>query len=291
MSLHAPPRPAPSVVATTTRTGPSPLTAVGWLAGGAALTFTVSAVGTTVLGLHHDLYYLVYLTFALGYLGWFVTRTGIDVRGSLRRNLWWSLGVGLLVAFAVARQIMSGEGTAHPRGSFYLFELAWRGVVYGSVDALTLFVFPALVASWLMHGDRRGLGRKAAFAALVLVSSLVVSTSYHLGYSTYRGSEMSKPLIGTVMADVPAMLTGNPAGAVVAHIAAHTTAVVHQYYGGEGTNRSLPPELSSSYPDRPGGTAALGIATGWVVLLGAMVALRARRPGDLTPHDTRRWRP
>ncbi len=29
------------------------------------------------------------------------------------------------------------------------------------------------------------------------------------------------------------------------------TAVVHQYYGGDGTNRSLPPELTSSYQDRP----------------------------------------
>ena len=56
------------------------------------------------------------------------------------------------------------------------------------------------------------------------------------------------------MADVPAMLTGNPAG----------------------TNRSLPPELTSGYRDRPGGTATLGIATIWIVLLGSVLALNRR---------------
>jgi hypothetical protein len=282
MALQTAPRTlnAPAV-GTRPDSGPSPKAAIGWLAGGAAVTFAVSWLGTTALGLHHDLYYLVYLTFALGYLGWLASRSRIGWRAVLRRNIWWSLGVGAVVAFAVARQIMSGDGTSHPGGGFYVFELAWRGVVYGTVDALTLFVFPAVVGYLVLRGDRRGLRRKAAFAGLVLLCSLVVSTSYHLGYSTYRGSEMSKPLIGTVMADVPAMLTGNPAGSIVAHATAHTTAVVHQYYGGEGTNRSLPPELTSSYADRPGGTAALGIAAGWVVVFGAVLAVNRRRIRDL----------
>jgi hypothetical protein len=257
--------------------GPSPKAAVGWLAGGAALTFGVSWLGTTALGLQHDLYYLIYFTFALGYLGWFATKSDIAWGVVLRRNVWWSLGVGALVAFAVARQIMGGEGTAHPGGGFYGFELVWRGIVYGAVDALILFVFPAVVAYLVLRGNRQGVGRKAAFAGLVLLFSLVVSTTYHIGYSSYRGSELSKPLIGTMMADVPAMLTGNPAGAIVAHVTAHTTAVVHQYYGGDGTNRSLPPELTSSYQDRPGGSVALGIAAIWFVLLGSVLALNRRR--------------
>ena len=257
--------------------GPSPRAAIGWLAGGCALTFGVSWLGTTVLGLQHDLYYLIYFTFALGYLGWFATKSDIAWGVVLRRNVWWSLGVGALVAFAVARQIMGGDGTPHPGGGFYGFELVWRGVVYGAVDALILFVFPAVVAYLVLRGNRKGLGRKAAFAGLVLLFSLVVSTTYHLGYSSYRGSELSKPLIGTVMADVPAMLTGNPAGAIVAHVTAHTTAVGHQYYGGDGTNRSLPPELTSSYQDRPGGAAALEIAAIWIVVLGSVLALNRRR--------------
>ena len=79
------------------------------------------------------------------------------------------------------------------------------------------------------------------------------------------------------MMNLPTVLTGNPAGAVVQHATVHTTAVVHQYYGGEDTNHFLPPELSSSYPDRPGGTAALAIASAWLSVLVAVVALNRRR--------------
>ena len=143
------------------------------------------------------------------------------------------------------------------------------------MDALTLYVFPAVVAYLVLRGNRTGLARKAAFAGLVPVFSLLVSTSYHLGYATYRGSELSKPLTGTVVMDVPAMLTGNPAGAVVAHAAVHATAVTHQYYGGE--NHFLPPELTATYPDRPAGTAALAIAAGWVVLSGGVFAFARER--------------
>ena len=65
----------------------------------------------------------------------------------VRRNSWWSLGIGVLVAFAVPRQIMGGACTPHPQGGFYGFQLVWRGVVYGAVDAMILFVFPAVVDS------------------------------------------------------------------------------------------------------------------------------------------------
>jgi hypothetical protein len=281
MALQKPPTPVTTPVVVAPDIGPSPKAAIGWLAGGAALTFAVSWLGTTVLGLQHDLYYLIYFTFALGYLDWFATRSRIAWHEALRRNVWWSLAVGVLVAFAVARQVMGQDGTPHPHGGFFGFELVWRGVIYGTVDALTLFVFPAAAAYLVLRGNRNGLPRKAAFAGLVLLFSLVVSTTYHLGYSTYRGSDLSKPLVGTVMMDVPAILTGNPAGAIVAHATMHTTAVVHQYYGGDKTNRALPPELSSSYPDRPGGTAALAVAAGWVVLIGAVLALNRRRIREL----------
>ena len=279
MALRAPHEPLPtgSPGRAGPDPGPSPAAAIGWLAGGAALTFVVSWLGTTVLGLHHDLYYLVYFTLALGYLGWFAARSRLAVRNLLREHLWWSIALGALVAFAIVGQVVGQPSTSHPSGGYFIFELVWRGVVYGTVDALVLSAFPALVALLVLRGDRKGALRKIAFAGLVLLMSLVVSTSYHLGYSTYRGSELSKPLIGTVMMNLPTVLTGNPAGAVVQHATVHTTAVVHQYYGGSGTNHFLPPELSSSYPDRPGGTAALAIAAAWLSVLAAVVALNRRR--------------
>src|SRR5437763_14838663 len=114
MAIQTTSRPASAVVVTSPHIGPSPKAAVGWLAGGATLTFAVSWLGTTVLGLHHDLYYLIYFTFALGYLASFATRSQLAVREVLRRNIWWSLGIGVLVAFAVARPILGGDSTPHP---------------------------------------------------------------------------------------------------------------------------------------------------------------------------------
>jgi len=274
MSVATPVRAA--APSTPVRAEPSAATALTWLAGGAALTFAVSWVGTTLLGLQHDLFYLIYFTAALGYLGWLAGRTQAW-RDVLRHNLWWSLGVGALVAVAVVRQVMAQVGTPHPGGSYFGFELVWRGLVYGAVDMLALVIFPTVMAYVLMHGNRSGLPRRAGFAGLLLILSLGVSASYHLGYSTYRGSELSKPLIGTAIMDLPAMLTGNPVGALVAHPAVHTTATVHQYYGGAGTNHYLPPELNADYPDRPGGLSAVAIGAGWLILTGGALALGSRR--------------
>ena len=173
MALRAPDAPVPtgSTGRAGTDLGPSPAAAIGWLAGGAALTFAVSWLGTTVLGLHHDLYYLVYFTLALGYLGWFAARSRLAVRSLMREHRWWSIGLGALVAFAIVGQVMGQPSTTRPSGGYFLFELVWRGVVYGTVDALVLSAFPALVALLVLRGNRKGALRKVAFAGLVLVMS------------------------------------------------------------------------------------------------------------------------
>ena len=269
--------------------GTSFRTAAAWLIGGAATTFAVSFVAGDLVGVHHDLYLLIYATGVLGYLGWFAARSHVPWLTVLRRNLWWSLAIGAAVGFAVVRQLAGQVGTDHPAGAYFLFELVWRGLVYGAVDAIVLAVFPALLAYLVMHGNRNGLRRKTAFAGLVVVFSLAITAAYHAGYPTYRSSDMAKPLIGSVMWDVPAMLTGNPAGAVLAHSAVHASAVVHQYYGGE--NHYLPPELSADYPERGTGTPGQLIAAGWLVLVGlaglAGVSARRRSTEDRTPSEPR----
>ena len=285
MTLHTSVPSTEPVPDTTSRTL-TPRAALGWLAGGALLTFAVSWVATEVVELHHDVFYLVYLTCALVYLASFI-RAGAPWRDVMGRHLWWSLTTGVLVGLVVVRQIMILDGTPHPGGAFFVFELVWRGLVYGAVDALVLAVLPAVIAYAVLRGNRNSWRRKLAFAGLVLVFSLLVSTAYHLGYSTYRGSELRKPLIGTVMWDVPAVLTGNPVGALVAHPMAHSTAVVHQYYGGEETNQMLPPELSGSYADQPGGGGALALSAGWVVVASFAIIYTRRRVSSAPPRAGR----
>jgi hypothetical protein len=67
---------------------------------------------------------------------------------------------------------------------------------------------------------------------------------------------------------VPAMATGNPIGALVAHPVMHVTAVTHEYFGSDPGY--LPPKLTG-YPDRLGGTTAWAFAGVWIALLAGVL--------------------
>jgi NADH:ubiquinone oxidoreductase subunit 6 (subunit J) len=210
-----------------------------WLAAGAGLFFAVPFVGTDMFALPRDLYYLVYITAVGAFFTAFVLNHRDRLAGSWQRHWRGSLLVGALAGAAVAGIVLSTAGTDHPDGWEWWFAIAWRGVVYGSADTLLLFVFPAAVAWLVMHGNRMGVVRKLGYAGLTLALSLLVSTSYHLGYVEYRDADLRSPVIGTALGNSAAVFTGNPVGAFVTHTAAHVTAVVHQYEG--GPTRMLPP--------------------------------------------------
>ena len=251
---------------------PSPLL---WLAGGALLFFAVPFVGTDMLGLQPDLYYLFYFTIAVVWFAAFLATYRTQLRDLWRLNLMWSLVVGAVAAIGVAAIVFRSAGTDHPDGWRWWFEIGWRGVVYGSADTLTLFVFPAAVAYLLMHGDRTGAKRKIGYAGLVLALSLLVSTSYHLGYPEYRDADLRSPLIGTVMADSSAVLTGNPVGAFLTHTTAHVSAVVHQNEG--GPTQMLPPKVTTDYPSHGDGDLAAGLAGLWLLVTAGAVTALVRR--------------
>jgi hypothetical protein len=264
----------------TERAAPAPTTDAHpwlWLAGGALLFFLVPLVGADVLGLQPDLYYLAYFTVAVAWFAVFVTTHAAALRELWRHNLGLSLGVGAVVGAGLALMVFGQEATDHPDGWRYAFEILWRGVVYGSVDALTLFVFPAAVAYLLMHGNREGARRKVGFAGLALALSMLVSATYHLGYPEYRDSDLRSPEIGTVAANIPTALTGNPLGAVVAHGTVHVAAVVHQREG--GSTQMLPPKVTADYPSHGDSDVAAGLALLWLLgTAGALVLVVRRRP-------------
>ena len=200
----------------------------------------------------------------------FVAHTHLDWRGWLRTRLWWSIAAGAVVGFAIVRNVFSEASMAHPSGSFYWFELAWRGVLYGTVDALSLFVFPATVAYLLLRdSDHR---RRLRFAGLTLVLTMGVTAAYHLGYPQFRGSDLVQPEIGALIATIPTALTGNPAGAIVVHDVFHVAANVHTYRSAT----FLPPDLDG-YPERGGGTTGVALAALWVVLAGTVIYVERHR--------------
>jgi len=241
-----------------------------WFGAGAVLAFLIPLVGADLLEMHHDLYLLVYFTIAGTFLASFAAHEQIDWRGWLRTRMWWSLGTGALVAFAIVRRVLSEPAMDHPSGVFFWFELLWRGVLYGTMDALLLFVFPASVAYLLLRDSHRR--RRLRFAGLTLLLSLGITATYHLGYPQFRGGDLVQPEIGAVVAWVPTALTGNPIGAVVVHDAYHVAANVHTYR----SEIYLPPDLDG-YAERGSGTTGPVLAGLWILGAGTVVYAQRRR--------------
>ena len=269
MAVVAAPHSAlPPLHATLSRTARHHVTE--WYLAGAIVAFAIPLIAVDLLELHHDLFLLVYFTVAGTFLASFAAHAHVDWRRWLRTRLWWSVGVGTVVAFALVRKVMTEASMAHPPGSFFWFEVVWRGVLYGTVDALLLFVFPATVAYLLLRdSDRR---RRLRFAGLTLLLSMGITATYHLGYPQFRGMDLAQPEIGALVAWVPTALTGNPLGAVVVHDSYHVAANVHTYHSAI----YLPPDLDG-YAERGGGAAGVALAGLWLVVAGTAIFVERRR--------------
>jgi hypothetical protein len=77
----------------------------------------------------------------------------VDVGALVRRRWRVSLALGVLAGAFVVARVLTGAATPGPEGARYVFELLWRGALYGTVDALLLTVFPCLVTIGLLGGD------------------------------------------------------------------------------------------------------------------------------------------
>src|SRR6476469_3397773 len=78
-----------------------------WLAGAAIVGFLVPFVGSSRLGLQHDIYLGVYFVTVLGLCAAYAVATGLDLRETFARH--WKLGVALGLVFGVAlvRNVLS----------------------------------------------------------------------------------------------------------------------------------------------------------------------------------------
>ena len=209
-----------------------------WFAFAAGVAFAVPFLGVSVLDLQHDLFYLLYFAATACLLLGYVRAEHVDVRGIVGHAWPWSLGLGVVVGVAEIANVLGRDATDRPDGSYFAFEILWRGVTYGVVDALLLSVLPGLVAYGILRGRVGGIVGKLRFTALALPLVLLITATYHLGYPQFREDGVGQPEIGNAIISVPMFATANPIGAVVAHATMHTTAVVHSYE----TDVFLPPE-------------------------------------------------
>lgn len=212
----------------------------GWLAAGLLLSFAIPFVFADLLGVPRDGYYAIYAVSVATFLALWVRRTGLDVRTLLGRYLRWAVALSLVFAALMAFIVLRETSTPHPHGWTLGAAILWRGVVYGAADGLLLSSFPIVATFAAFSGRplrRRTKGAVAAIGALALAMSVLFTAVYHLGYPDFRGAKLKKPIAGDVMWSAPTLLTLNPIGAPIAHVALHVTAVTHSY----DTPTFLPP--------------------------------------------------
>ncbi|MGZ4335555.1 MAG: hypothetical protein ACXVRJ_14960 [Gaiellaceae bacterium] len=210
-----------------------------WLAGGLAGSFLVPFVLADQLSLPKDLYYGIYGVSVLTFLWSWTRATSQPWRELVVRH--WRLAVvlglvcGALLMFVVLRQ----DATTRPAGVGLVAAIVWRGLFYGAIDGLLLSSFPILLVFAAFKGTHllERLQGKIVVGLVALVASMVMTATYHLGYSDFRSSKLRSPVAGDVVWSMPTLLTLNPIGAPIAHATLHTTAVLHSYH----TDLFLPP--------------------------------------------------
>ena len=128
-------------------------TQLPWLGAAAFLGFAVPYLGSSILELHHDVYLAIYFAAVLGLFGAYVRTTRLDLRATLTRH--WKPGslLGLVIGVALVRNVLGEDATPRPDGAYFIFELFWRGGVYGAVDALLLTVLPCLIVYRALGGE------------------------------------------------------------------------------------------------------------------------------------------
>lgn len=212
-----------------------------WFAAAAAVGFVVPLVGSSALGLQHDVYLGIYFVAVLALLAAYARSTRLDLRTTFSRH--WKLGVvlGVVFGFALVRNVLSDTATARPHGAYYVFELVWRGGIYGGVDALLLTVLPALVVHRSLGGQLVTWRRRVRYFATALLLIVTITAIYHLGFTQYRQDGIRAPETGNTLISMPMLLSANPIGSIADHAAMHISAVTHTY----NTEERLPPKATA----------------------------------------------
>ena len=99
-----------------------------------------------------------------------------------------SIAVGIASAAFVTWSVLGRiQSTLHPSGAYFVFEIGWRGFLYGFVDALLLSAFPGLIARELMQRNPAGTRRRiSCYGVFTLALVVIITATYHAGYKDLR---------------------------------------------------------------------------------------------------------
>lgn len=219
-----------------------------WVLAATLLGLAVSAVFAGWLRLSRRIFLAVYLVSASIFLYVFARWSGIDLGAMITQNWVWGLIAGAIAGLFLVINVRTQPDSQQSSGGSLVFDIAWLGLVYGLIDALFLSVMPVL-ATWKavsQLGWPNSWSWNIAAGTLMLMASLLVTAGYHLGYPEFRNSSLGLVLLGNSVITLAFILSANPLGAIISHVAMHIAAVNQ----GPETTIQLPPHYSRPVQQR-----------------------------------------
>jgi hypothetical protein len=215
-----------------------------WVLAASLLGFGISAVFSSWLKLSRRVFLIPYIVLISAFLFWFFRANEISMVAILAENWIWGVIAGVIVGAFLVNNVRSQPASRQSTGRDLALDIAWLGLAYGTIDAMFLNVMPVLAVwagfsqvtwadSWL---GKIGVGTVALFA------SLLVTLTYHVGYSEFRNRSVALVLVGNALITLAYLLSTNPIGAILSHTVMHVAATVQ----GPETTIQLPPHRKSA---------------------------------------------
>lgn len=210
-----------------------------WFLIGLVIAFVIPAIFGGWLKFPRNIYLFIYIPVVISFFVAFIVKNDFDFGRLLTHNRYWGIFGGAIATVLVLNNVLSQKPSERRKGFGLFIDITWPGLAYGLTDALFLSVFPVLVtglifsdASWAEGWlGRIGLG------FLALVASLIITVVYHLGYPEYRNKKIFWTMLGNGIMTLAYIVTLNPLGAILPHMAMHVAAMIH----GRETTGQVPP--------------------------------------------------
>ena len=200
-----------------------------WIGGVALAAFLTTYALVDRLALPRDWFVLGHVLITGSLLAIYAAQTRMtiaDLVGDWRAGLAGALIAGAFMVFFV----LTGPSSPRPSGSALVGAIIWLGVVYGSIDALLLSVFPVVASRSFGGQDFPSSNAARLQASLVaLAISLLLTVTYHLGFPEFRGAALVSALIGNGIMTLSYLATRSALSPILAHIALHVGAVTYGY--------------------------------------------------------------
>jgi hypothetical protein len=212
---------------------------VFWVLGAGLLGFGISAMFSSWLRMPRRHFLIPYIGLTSAFLFWFFQANEIDLVARLAENWIWGVIAGVIVGAFLVKNVRSQPASRQSTGGVLALDIAWLGLAYGIIDALFLNVMPVL-AVWTGFSQAVWADSwpgKIGVGVLALLSSLLVTLTYHVGYAEFRDKSVVLVLVGNTLITLAYLLSTNPIGAILSHTVMHVAATIQ----GPETTIQLPP--------------------------------------------------